>query len=117
MLLAETTPIAMSNAPKPSWEKVEMQEVKGPKSLWIRVLGGELDTGKMLLNLCGLATGLFPKDKNFCLFLHQRVSRNSGKLGSPGLSPIMVKAPIRFFVSISASCFWSSQEQVTLAGV
>lgn len=120
--LAETAPIVVDcqgkvlSNPIGKGRRTRSRRPSGA-SLVQRALGRELDPGKMPLNLCGLATGLFPKGKNLYRFSHQIVCGNSGKLGSPGLSPIKLKTPCRLFLYISASCFRSSQEQVTLAGL
>lgn len=93
--VAKTTSIVadcqMQDAPKPYQENVEIHGFKGQ-----RVLGGEFDTGKMPLNLYGLATGLFSKDKNLCLFSHWILNRNSETLGSYRLSLIKPKRPVGF---------------------
>lgn len=90
--VAKTTPTVadcqLQGAPKPYQGNVEIHGFKGQ-----RVLGGELDTGKMPLDLYCLATGLFYKDKNLCLFSHWILSRNSETLGSCRLCLIKPNRP------------------------
>lgn len=59
-------PAVKSRRYRPYWANVRFMSSEA----FMTLPGSELGTGKMSLNLCGLVTGLFCKDKNLCLFLH-----------------------------------------------